>query len=218
MVPVTPESAFTKKICVGIDVDTGSYLVVVLSKGRDGVYGRGYNNLTEALADYNLTEKTQDQVLAILEDATVGAAGSDDFMWIEYINVILGLNVSISKNAVSPGDSFEVYGNASSDYVEVVAISPRGGYGIGLDGLYGVSIYTVPAFNPDETGSYKIHVFIDRTDSVGNTVSLGDTAGFYNLNETRNLILEEPIEISGTTNRPPGTNITINVTGPCCVA
>ncbi|PXF50587.1 MAG: hypothetical protein C4B56_08810, partial [Candidatus Methanophagaceae archaeon] len=113
-----------------------------------------------------------------------------------------------------PGDSFEVYGNASSDYVEVVAISPRGGYGIGLDGLYGVSIYTVPAFNPDETGSYKIHVFIDRTDSLGNTDSLGDTTGFYNLNETRNLILEEPIEINGTTNRPPGTNITINITGP----
>ena len=214
VVPVTAESAFTKKICVGTDVDTGSYLVVVLSKGRDGKYGSGYDNLIAALADYNLTDKTQAQILAILEDATAGAAGSDDLMWIEYINVIPGLNVSISKNAVSPGDSFEVYGNASSDYVEVVAISPRGGYGIGLDGLYGVSIYTVPAFNPDETGSYKIRVFIDRTDSLGNTDSLGDTAGFYNLNETRNLILEEPIEINGTTNRPPGTNITINVTGP----
>jgi len=77
---VTAESAFTKKICVGTDVDTGSYLVVVLSKGRDGVYGRGYNNLTAALADYNLTEKTQAQILAILEDATVGAAGSDDLI------------------------------------------------------------------------------------------------------------------------------------------
>ena len=120
------------------------------------------------------------------------------------------LYVSISKNAVSPGDSFEVYGNASSDYVEIVAISPEGGNGTGMEGLYGVSIYTVPAFNPDETGSYKIHVFIDRTDSVGNTVSLGDTAGFYNLNETRNLILEEPIEINGTTNRPPGTNLTMS--------
>ena len=80
VVPVTAESAFTKKICVGTDVDTGSYLVVVLSKGRDGVYGRGYNNLTAALADYNLTEKTQAQILAILEDATVGAAGSDDLI------------------------------------------------------------------------------------------------------------------------------------------
>jgi len=214
VVPVTAECAFTMKICVGTDVDTGSYLVVVLSKGLDCVYGQGYNNLTAALANYNLSEKTQAEVLDILMDATIDMAGSDDLMWIGYINVIPGLNVSISKNAVSPGDSFEVYGNASSDYVEVVAISPRGGYGIGLDGLYGVSIYTVPAFNPDETGSYKIHVFIDRTDSLGNTDSLGDTAGFYNLNETRNLILEEPIEINGTTNRPPGTNITINVTGP----
>jgi len=214
VVPVTPGGKFSKKICVGINVDTGSYLVVVLSKGLDGMYGQGYNNLTAALANYNLSEKTQAEVLDILMDATIDMAGSDDLMWIGYINVIPGLNVSISKNAVSPGDSFEVYGNASSDYVEVVAISPRGGYGIGLDGLYGVSIYTVPAFNPDETGSYKIHVFIDRTDSLGNTDSLGDTAGFYNLNETRNLILEEPIEINGPTNRPPGTNIIINITGP----
>jgi len=82
VVPVTAEGAFTKKICVGTDVDTGSYLVVVLSKGRDGGYAQGHdNNLTEALADYNLTGKTQAQILAILEDATVGAAGSDDLMW-----------------------------------------------------------------------------------------------------------------------------------------
>ncbi|RJS80878.1 hypothetical protein CW713_07010, partial [Methanophagales archaeon] len=185
VVPVTAESAFTMKICVGTDVETGSYLVVVLSKGLDGMYGRGYNNLTEALADYNLTEKTQAQILAILEDATVGAAGSDDLMWIEYINVIPGLNVSISKNAVLPGDSFEVYGNASSDYVEVVAISPRGGYGIGLGGLYGVSIYTVPAFKPwtqPEAGG--------------------------------NLTTDEPLIINNTANRENGTIVIINVTGP----
>ncbi|MCW7075485.1 MAG: hypothetical protein OCU24_06535 [Candidatus Methanospirare jalkutatii] len=185
VVPVTPGGKFSKKICVGMDVDTGNYLVVVFSKGRDGVYGRGYNNLTEALTNYNLSEKTQAEVLDILMDATIDTAGSDDLMWIEYINVIPRLNVSISKNAVLPDDSFEVYGNASADYVEIVAISPGGGGGTGLDGLYGVTIYTVPTF------------------------SLVNTS--YNLNWNITLA---PLIPNGTTNRPPGTNITINLTGP----
>jgi len=139
-----------------------------------------------------------------IEAAGIEPDGSTIIRLISYPH----LDANLSKDTAPIGGSFEIYGNASFDYVEIVAISPNGGNGTGLDGLYGISIYTVPAFNPDETGSYKIHVFIDRTDSVGGT------AGFYNLNETRNLILEEPIEINGTTNRPPGTNITINITGP----
>ncbi|NQE44923.1 hypothetical protein C5S31_02710, partial [ANME-1 cluster archaeon GoMg2] len=35
----TTDGTFSKKISVGDDVDTGRYLVVVLSKGSDGVYG-----------------------------------------------------------------------------------------------------------------------------------------------------------------------------------
>ena len=207
MVPVTPESAFTKKICVGIDVDTGSYLVVVLSKGRDGVYGRGYNNLTEALADYNLTEKTQAQILAILEDATVGAAGSDDFVWIEYINVIPGLNVSISKNAVSPGDSFEVYGNASSDYVEVVAISPRGGYGIGLDGLYGVSIYTIPTFMAIDTFSDREIAIKEKGDGVG---ANAPTTGKIVFDMPSTCIIGENVAVKGSASEGDSVDIAMD--------
>ncbi len=61
---------------------------MVLTKGRDGKYGGGNDNLTAALASYNLAGKTQAQILDILEDATIGAAGSDDLMWTGYINVI----------------------------------------------------------------------------------------------------------------------------------
>jgi len=207
VVPVTAECTFTKKICVGTDVDTGSYLVVVLSKGRDGGYGRGYNNLTEALADYSLTGKTQAQILAILEDATAGAAGSDDLMWIEYINVIPGLNVSISKNAVSPGDSFEVYGNASSDYVEVVAISPRGGYGIGLDGLYGVSIYTIPTFMAIDTFSDREIAIKEKGDGVG---ANAPTTGKIVFDMSSTCIIGENVAVKGSASEGESVDIAMD--------
>jgi hypothetical protein len=56
------------------------------------------------------------------------------------------LDASITNTTVAPGDSFEAFGNASSDYVEIVLISPDGGNGTGMDGLYGTTIYTVPTF------------------------------------------------------------------------
>ena len=56
------------------------------------------------------------------------------------------LDATISNTTVALGDCFEVFGNASSDYVEIVLISPEGGDGTGMDGLYGTTIYTVPTF------------------------------------------------------------------------
>ncbi|RCV63361.1 hypothetical protein C5S53_14520 [Methanophagales archaeon] len=56
------------------------------------------------------------------------------------------LDAYITNTTVAPGDSFEVWGNASSDYVEIVLLSPEGGNGTGMDGLYGSTIYTVPTY------------------------------------------------------------------------
>ena len=56
------------------------------------------------------------------------------------------LDATIPNTTVAPGDSFDAFGNASSDYVEIVLISPDGGNGTGMDGLYGTTIYTVPTF------------------------------------------------------------------------
>ncbi len=56
------------------------------------------------------------------------------------------LDATIPNTTVAPGDSFDVFGNASSDYVEIVLLSPDGGNGTGMDGLYGTTIYTVPTF------------------------------------------------------------------------
>jgi hypothetical protein len=56
------------------------------------------------------------------------------------------LDARITNATVAPGGSFEVWGNASSDYVEIVLISPDGGNGTGMDSLYGTTIYTVPTY------------------------------------------------------------------------
>ncbi len=91
------------------------------------------------------------------------------------------LNASISKSTVVPGDSFEVYGTTPSDYAEIVAISPRGGNGTGMDGLYGVSVYTVPTFMATagySPGSYVIDAFLNGNYSVGEDVSGQESDGF----------------------------------------
>jgi hypothetical protein len=79
------EDNFSKQITVGENVDTGSYLVVVLSKGADNKYGKvGWAFLADALCEYSLTAKTQDQLLAIVNDIT---ALSDDLLVALYIKV-----------------------------------------------------------------------------------------------------------------------------------
>ncbi|MHC1636200.1 MAG: hypothetical protein ACXQTS_06255, partial [Candidatus Methanospirareceae archaeon] len=78
------DHTFSKKITVGDNVDTGDYLIAVLSPGGDGNYnglppGTGVANLVAQLAaNYNLAGKTQEQLASIVKDATVNAAGSDD--------------------------------------------------------------------------------------------------------------------------------------------
>jgi len=87
--------AFSVEIDVQKNADTGTYLVFVLTPGKDGVYGRlGTGDLLDGLeATYaggdlsNLAAKTQEQIEAIITDATVETAGSDDFMKVLRIKI-----------------------------------------------------------------------------------------------------------------------------------
>jgi hypothetical protein len=55
----TTDGTFSKKIRVGDDADTGRYLVVVLSKGSDGVYGGDSSGMTNgALSQYSVASPT----------------------------------------------------------------------------------------------------------------------------------------------------------------
>jgi len=85
-------NTFTKKINVGTDIDIGYYLVVLLSPGGDGYYGaiggvNVSNFVTQLGIQYNLAAKTQEQLLDILQNATVDVVGSDDLIWGDYIEV-----------------------------------------------------------------------------------------------------------------------------------
>ncbi|NQE54635.1 hypothetical protein C5S29_13685 [ANME-1 cluster archaeon GoMg3.2] len=78
------------------------------------------------------------------------------------------LDATITNTTVTPGDSFEVFGNASSDYVEIVLISPEGGTGTGMDGLYGTTIYTVPTFCDSTDYNYYKKIKVDSDADYGN--------------------------------------------------
>jgi hypothetical protein len=86
--------SFYKRINVGNDVDTGKYLVMVLSSGGDSVWGKNghlelYNpndpsNPETALGQYNITTGTQEEMLEIVEDLVFL---SDDLLWIDIVHV-----------------------------------------------------------------------------------------------------------------------------------
>ncbi len=85
------EGDFKEKISVRKGADTGTYLIVVLSYGRDGVWGKSGSDDLINVISYNYTSllsiKTQEQILAVLKDRTINAAGSDDLLSINTIKV-----------------------------------------------------------------------------------------------------------------------------------
>jgi hypothetical protein len=93
------DGTFSKKMTVQEDADSGVYYIIVLSSGMDGVWGMtGQYDLEAALdqkyhiscltceGSSNICTKTQDQVVAILEDLTQ-TPGSDDLMQILTLKV-----------------------------------------------------------------------------------------------------------------------------------
>jgi len=91
--------SFSIEIDIQKNADTGTYLLFVLTPGKDGVYGRlNTGDLLAGLeATYaggdlsNLAAKAQEQIEAIITDATVGTAGSDDFMKMLQIKIGEGM-------------------------------------------------------------------------------------------------------------------------------
>ena len=92
----------------------------------DGAYGRGYDNLTAALAAYSLAGKTQEQIFAILEDATYGSAGSDDLCWVGYINVEAPFLTLDPIASVAVGEPLVVTGTSSRKERFAIVITVKG--------------------------------------------------------------------------------------------
>ncbi len=135
--------------------NTGTYVDVFID---DVLYARLHNLVIEADGTFSKEVITTDVGMTVprlvtlkawLDCAkrpgeshpTTSADGSAAILVLE-----THLDATISNTTVALGDSFEVFGNASSDYVEIVLLSPEGGDGTGMDGLYGTTIYTVPTY------------------------------------------------------------------------
>ena len=152
----TTDGTFSKKISVGGDVDTGRYLVVVLSKGSDGVYGccnegdmiggasvasptpqptpkprrrgkcRGGVTIEAALDCYSLKTRTQNEMLAVFDDIV---ALGDDLSWVRYIAV--GKQETLILNPIANlevGEPLEVTGETSREDGSRIWITVKGRY------------------------------------------------------------------------------------------
>ncbi len=88
---VTGETFEKDKIKVSENADTGTYLIVALNYGRDRKWGKsGSNNLLSVISNAyttSLASKTTEQILAILKDKTINAAGSDDLLCMATLKV-----------------------------------------------------------------------------------------------------------------------------------
>lgn len=120
----------TEKIAVSKDVDTGTYLIAVLNYGRDGVWGKsGSDDLLKVISnDYSiaLAVKTTDQILAILKDKTINAAGSDDLMGIATIKVEKGFVTLDDIDAVALNEEIKVTGTTNRQVGTSIIVTVEG--------------------------------------------------------------------------------------------
>ena len=112
---------------IGVDegADAGTYAVVVLSPGIDGIYnGIATNDLIVGIVD-KIASKTQAQIIAII-DATVCAAGSDDLMWRDYIKVESPYVWLNPIRAVAVGEKLKVNGTTNRKDGTAIMITVKG--------------------------------------------------------------------------------------------
>lgn len=88
--PVFWDYTFSVNISISKYADLGTYFVVVLTPGHDGKYNGIESNsiLDITKGKYgDISTKAQDKIVSLLQEATVGAQGSDDLMWVGEIKV-----------------------------------------------------------------------------------------------------------------------------------
>ncbi|MCK4526189.1 hypothetical protein KAW18_02360 [candidate division WOR-3 bacterium] len=115
---VSNDNTYSLDVVTDEKIDTGSYFVMVLTKGDDNRYGKGHDDLTAALSSRRFTNKLQDQIIDIIEDATYGAVASDDFYWTSYVKVASESVVSVVLDSIQDvvvGNSLKVTGTSSKE-------------------------------------------------------------------------------------------------------
>ncbi|HDS45379.1 MAG TPA: hypothetical protein ENN68_04695 [Methanomicrobia archaeon] len=117
----------TEKIKVSKDVDTGTYLILALNYGRDGVWGKSQSsNLLAVISATPLRVRTTDQILAIVKDRTIEAPGTDDLFGLTTIKVEPGF-VSVDPVAdVSLGREITVTGTTNRQVDTAIIVTVEG--------------------------------------------------------------------------------------------
>ena len=122
------DDSFSQRIVVDENANTGTYLVAVLYKGRDGHFGTSTKDtiIPALVEEYgSLTGKTQEQVLAMLVDITT-TAGSDDLIWLGKIKVE-GAKVTLDTIAdVAIGEPLAVAGTTNREEGHTILITAKG--------------------------------------------------------------------------------------------
>ena len=122
------DDSFSQRIVVDENANTGSYLVAVLYKGRDGHFGTTTKDtIIPALVESygSLTGKTQEQILAMLVDIAT-TAGSDDLIWLGKIKVE-GAKVTLDTIAdVAIGEPLAVAGTTNREDGHIILITVKG--------------------------------------------------------------------------------------------
>ena len=124
---------YSQKITVDRDADTGVYLIMVTSKGRDGYYGQSDNVNTRSDIitaatlgyGYGLAGKTQEQAVAILDDILT-KAGSDDLMAMITIKVESARVTLDPIKDIGVGEPLVVEGTTNREEGHSILITVKG--------------------------------------------------------------------------------------------
>ena len=203
---VTDGTFTTEKIDVGKDVDTGTYLIAVLNYGRDGVWGNSRNdNLLKVISnDYNmsLAAKTTDQLLAILKDRTINAAGSDDLLSIPTISVESGFVMLDDIEDVLLGKKIEVTGTTNRKVDTSIIVT--------VEGLEAGMTKLKPKFATVEEGTARYNTFSisfeTASANIGKYVVTADDGDGHTATTTVTItpVVEPSVTVSTTPT--PGTH------------
>ncbi|NQE46155.1 hypothetical protein C5S31_09060 [ANME-1 cluster archaeon GoMg2] len=121
----TSDGTFYKEIIVDDNVDTGHYLVMVLSKGANEYYGSGkpWITIEDALNDYSLNTRTQDEMLEIILDIM---SLSDDLLWIDLIKIKSSVVVLDPVADVGIGEPLVVTGTSTREEGYLIVVTVKG--------------------------------------------------------------------------------------------
>ena len=206
----TSDGSFYKKISVGDDVDTGAYLVMVLSPGSDGVWGKSgypilYNPINpvdpnSALGQYTLDTMTQEEMFDVVEGSTYLC---DDLLWIDLKDVessyVLPATISATIHNIGTAD-------ANNIIVQFFDGDPdAGGTQIGTDqiisGIAQDSSGTVQVTWTAIPGTHDIFVRVDPYNSISEASENNNQA-------------HKPITIEQAYNQPPIASFTYSPLNP----